>query len=164
MVEKYEGTHSGVYSIEMIDEMDVNYGGCKYIGTILGFVEDEDEAKKITDILNEQDAKILSLERELAKWLVVDAMKPSHDVAEEKEVIGTLKINDEPVYYNSNGLSPLEAFKKGLLSMEETCGFCKGNVIKYVIRAGKKNNASEDIDKAIDYLNHLKEICEGENL
>ena len=35
----------------------------------------------------------------------------------------------EPDYYAGNGLSPLEAFKKGLLSREETIGFIKGNII-----------------------------------
>lgn len=67
---------------------------------------------------------------------------------------------DEPDYYASNGLSPLEAFKQGLLSREETIGFIKGNVIKYTVRAGHKHNASEDIVKAIDYLTHLKKLYE----
>lgn len=68
----------------------------------------------------------------------------------------------EPSYYAGNGLSPLEAFKKGLLSKDEYIGFCKGNVIKYTVRAGKKENASEDIVKAIDYLRHLKELYESD--
>lgn len=68
----------------------------------------------------------------------------------------------EPDYYAGNGLSPLEAFKKGLLSREETIGFIKGNVIKYTVRAGHKENASKDIVKAIDYLTHLKRLYEHE--
>lgn len=68
----------------------------------------------------------------------------------------------EPEYYAGNGLSPLEAFKKGLLSREETIGFIKGNIIKYVTRAGHKYNASEDMVKAIDYCGHLKRIYEDE--
>lgn len=68
----------------------------------------------------------------------------------------------EPDYYAGNGLSPLEAFKKGLLSREELIGFIKGNVIKYTVRAGHKHNASEDIVKAIDYLTHLKRLYEDE--
>ena len=64
----------------------------------------------------------------------------------------------EPTYYNSNGLSPLNAFKQGLISEEEFIGFCKGNVIKYTVRCGKKDDAIKDIDKAIDYLQELKEI------
>ncbi len=69
----------------------------------------------------------------------------------------------EPDYYAGNGLSPLEAFKKGLLSREETIGFIKGNVIKYAVRAGKKDNASKDIVKAIDYLTHLKKLYESDD-
>lgn len=68
----------------------------------------------------------------------------------------------EPDYYAGNGLSPLEAFKKGLLSREETIGFIKGNIIKYVTRAGHKHNASEDMVKAIDYCGHLKRLYEHE--
>ena len=64
----------------------------------------------------------------------------------------------EPDYYKSGGLSPLEAFKKGLLTREEVIGFCKGNIIKYTIRAGKKGDCKEDIQKAKDYLNELKRI------
>lgn len=62
----------------------------------------------------------------------------------------------EPDYYKSNGLSPLEAFKKGLMSEEEYLGFLKGNIIKYIVRAGKKDDPVKDIDKAIDYCHHLK--------
>ena len=62
----------------------------------------------------------------------------------------------QPDYYKKDGLSPLDAFEQGLISREEYIGFLKGNVIKYTIRAGKKDNACKDIDKAIDYLNWLK--------
>ena len=64
----------------------------------------------------------------------------------------------EPNYYISDGLSPLSAFKRGLISEDELIGFCKGNIIKYVVRAGKKDDAISDLDKAIDYLNCLKEV------
>lgn len=70
----------------------------------------------------------------------------------------------EPEYYNQNGLSPLTAFKKGLLSENETLGFIKGNIIKYVVRAGvKTSDAENDIEKAITYLNHLKELLNNSN-
>ena len=62
----------------------------------------------------------------------------------------------EPEYYASNGLSPLQAFHQGLISEEEYLGFLKGNIIKYVVRAGKKDDAVRDVDKAIDYCHHLK--------
>ena len=64
----------------------------------------------------------------------------------------------QPKYYKGDGLSPLDAFKQGLISKEEFLGFIKGNVIKYVVRAGKKGNGIEDIEKAIDYLEWMKEV------
>ena len=70
----------------------------------------------------------------------------------------SFKDKTQPDYYKSNGLSPLDAFKEGLISREEFIGFIKGNVIKYTVRAGKKDNAVNDIDKAIDYLEWLKKV------
>lgn len=69
--------------------------------------------------------------------------------------------SEEPVYYNANGLSPNQAFEQGLISNEEFIGFIKGNVIKYVVRCGKKGNPIDDIYKAIDYLQLLKKIMSG---
>ena len=66
----------------------------------------------------------------------------------------------QPIYYSRNGFSPIDAFKQGLISQEEFLGFIKGNVIKYVIRAGKKEDAVSDIDKAINYLELMKEVIE----
>lgn len=64
----------------------------------------------------------------------------------------------EPDYYAENGLSPIGAFKQGLLSQDEYIGFCKGNIIKYVIRAGKKESAIKDLKKAKDYINFYMDI------
>jgi len=61
----------------------------------------------------------------------------------------------EPRYYSKNGFSPIQAFEKGLMSNEEFIGFCKGNVIKYTVRAGSKDDALLDIIKAMDYLTYL---------
>ena len=59
----------------------------------------------------------------------------------------------QPDYYCGDGLSPIEAMKQGLISQEQYEGFLIGNVIKYVIRAGKKGNPIEDLRKAKDYIN-----------
>ena len=63
------------------------------------------------------------------------------------------EMKSEPSYYGSNGLSPLGAFQRGLLSEEEYKGFLKGNIIKYVIRADKKGFPVQDLNKAKDYIN-----------
>lgn len=62
----------------------------------------------------------------------------------------------EPNYYAQNGLSPLRAFKQGLISHDEYIGFIKGNIIKYVVRCDKKGQGVSDVDKALDYLMWLK--------
>ena len=66
----------------------------------------------------------------------------------------------EPEYYNRNGLSPLKAFEKGLISYEEYIGFIKGNIIKYVVRCDKKGQGVSDVKKALDYCNLLKKEIE----
>ena len=157
----YDKTASGWYSINEFGENEYDYG-CDECSTNLAYVEMEDEAKTIVDLLNGKDKKINELTKSISKLLIVDAMAVDVENPNEnqkKEVIGKLKLKvKEPSYYNCNGLSPLEAFKQGLLSKEEVIGFCKGNVIKYIVRAGKKDDALKDIDKAIDYSEHLVEI------
>lgn len=66
--------------------------------------------------------------------------------------------NKEPDYYASNGLSPIGAFQQGLMSEEQYKGFLIGNVIKYVIRAGKKDDAIEDLEKAKHYIDFYLEL------
>lgn len=158
----YDKTASGWYSIDEFGENEYDYG-CDECATILAYVEMEDEAETIVNLLNSKDKMIHKLTRSIGKLLIVDAMASDVENPNEnqkKEIIGKLKLknSNEPSYYNCNGLSPLEAFKEGLLSKEEVIGFCKGNVIKYTVRAGKKDDALEDIDKAIDYLENLKEV------
>ena len=102
---------------------------------------------------------------------VVDLLNEQQDIINELQSIinhcerktgSGKKMNEEkseePVYYNSNGLSPNQAFEQGLISNEEFIGFIKGNVIKYVVRCGKKGNPIDDINKAISYLQLLKKI------
>jgi hypothetical protein len=45
-----------------------------------------------------------------------------------------------------------------LLTHEEFVGFLRGNIIKYSMRAGRKEGASDDADKARHYMWKLKEI------
>ena len=61
----------------------------------------------------------------------------------------------EPDYYCKDGLSPLTAFQRGLISRDEYIGFIKGNIIKYVVRCDKKGQAGSDLKKARDYLELL---------
>lgn len=67
----------------------------------------------------------------------------------------------EPEYYKGNGLSPIGAFKQGLISRDELIGFYKGNIIKYVVRAGHKNDAVEDLRKAKSYIDFYLELLDS---
>ena len=89
---------------------------------------------------------------------IINELQSIINHCERKTGSGKKMKSEEPVYYNSNGLSPNKAFEQGLISNEEFIGFIKGNVVKYVVRCGKKGNPIEDIDKAISYLQLLKKI------
>ena len=63
--------------------------------------------------------------------------------------------SSSPDYYKSNGLEAINVIEAFDL------GFCLGNAIKYILRAGKKDDKAQDLRKAIWYLhremiNHQK--------
>lgn len=52
-----------------------------------------------------------------------------------------------PLRYNSNkGYDVIDVIKDYQLN------FNRGNILKYIIRAGKKDNELKDLEKALDYL------------
>lgn len=61
-------------------------------------------------------------------------------------------------YYDKGGVSVKDIWT-GKLTHEELCGLYKGNVIKYICRAGIKNPTQEidDLKKAKQYLEWLIE-------
>ena len=54
-------------------------------------------------------------------------------------------------HYKDFAIQPLEFITKNKLS------YIQGNIIKYVVRFSQKNG-TEDLDKAIHYINILKEV------
>lgn len=61
-------------------------------------------------------------------------------------------INHPPHYDSGNGLEVLDVIEGFNL------GFHRGNVVKYILRAGKKESALEDLLKAEFYLKREIEI------
>lgn len=53
---------------------------------------------------------------------------------------------DHPKHYQGQGLEVIDVIESFEL------GFCLGNAIKYILRAGKKGDRNEDLEKAIWYL------------
>jgi hypothetical protein len=59
-------------------------------------------------------------------------------------------------HYRDMGMQPWEVMES-VLTPEEFVGFLKGNVIKYAMRAGRKDN-SDDTAKAHHYAQKLAEF------
>ena len=64
----------------------------------------------------------------------------------------TAKDNDpvNPDHYKVGGIETIE-FIEAKLSPEEFAGYCKGNMLKYITRAGHKDDAGQDMRKALWY-------------
>lgn len=47
---------------------------------------------------------------------------------------------------------------KTMLTPEEYRGFLKGNILKYQLRLGKKDNVDKELTKIADYTAEIKEL------
>lgn len=63
---------------------------------------------------------------------------------------------NHPSHYTDGNIECID-YIQDKLTPEEFQGFCKGNALKYISRAGKKNPAkhNEDLKKAIWYLERV---------
>jgi len=59
-----------------------------------------------------------------------------------------------PPHYTDGGIETID-YLEAKLSEEAFCGYCVGNVFKYLSRAGKKGDDLTDYAKAQWYLNRL---------
>jgi hypothetical protein len=60
-------------------------------------------------------------------------------------------------HYKDMPIQPWELMEE-ILTHEEFVGFLKGNIIKYSLRAGRKEGSIDDGGKARHYLQKLKEV------
>jgi hypothetical protein len=60
---------------------------------------------------------------------------------------------NHPSHYNKTSLEVIDAIEAWDLD------FSEGNVVKYLLRAKHKNNAKEDLEKALWYVQRLLENC-----
>lgn len=59
-----------------------------------------------------------------------------------------------PKHYQIDGVGEVKDIIKGVLGDEGYQAYCHGNIIKYILRANKKNG-SEDLKKAREYINFI---------
>lgn len=66
-----------------------------------------------------------------------------------------------PSHYTDGGIETID-YLRAKLSREAFVGFCQGNALKYLSRAGKKGSAAEDFAKAAVYCRWAEEAVEGD--
>jgi hypothetical protein len=81
-----------------------------------------------------------------------------------KEGLNGTSADDFQVSGNHYKDMPIQpwALMESVLTRAEFIGFLKGNVIKYSLRAGRKEG-SDDAGKARHYMQKLKEVLNGYN-
>ena len=76
-------------------------------------------------------------------------------IIEKKQDMKNDNVNS-PAHYRQGGVECIEAIKASM-GQEGFRDYLKGNVMKYIWRYEHKGKAIEDIEKAIWYLNRLKD-------
>ena len=64
---------------------------------------------------------------------------------------------NHPQHYTTYDVETIDMMLR-IWGVQETISFCKLNAFKYRMRAGHKDNAQQDIDKALWYENKMKEL------
>lgn len=60
-------------------------------------------------------------------------------------------VNNPKHYKIMAGVEAIDVIQ-ATLTEEQYLGFCLGNVLKYKLRAGQKGDPSEDLSKAVKYI------------
>ena len=67
---------------------------------------------------------------------------------------------NHPYHYKANGVECIDVMQAAF-GDAEVAAFCKLNAFKYVWRCEFKGKCTEDIDKAIWYLNKFKDLTKA---
>lgn len=67
---------------------------------------------------------------------------------------------NHPSHYNQGGIECIDAIQSAIVSLSGAEAFYTGNAIKYLWR-WKGKNGVEDLNKAIWYIEKLKELVEN---
>lgn len=73
--------------------------------------------------------------------------------------MNNVKNPDSTHYELWQGCEAIDVIKQ-ILTPEEYKGFLKGNILKYQLRLGKKDNVEKEIIKIKDYQNGLRSLNE----
>lgn len=72
--------------------------------------------------------------------------------------VGSPKSTDavNPDHYKVGGIETID-YMQAKLSPEEFAGYCRGNALKYISRVGHKDAMTQEISKAIWYLERWRD-------
>lgn len=138
---------------------------------------EEDDDYYYDDEWDEQEYEELSKDADVdARW--EDGDKHEDDDIRKQAVVDWTKLAESiwrlnaecnkentPSYYSMFNHQPIDVMKERF-SQVELIGFYKGNLIKYCMRLGEKEDEIETLQKIINYATWLKELKEemrGEN-
>ena len=123
---------------------------------------DEEDLDKALDLILTKDLNEAHDTDKLKEALSYSVNDPSSpNMIREKLGFPPYKVNDSvnsPSHYTDGKIEVIDYIE------DKKLGFCLGNAIKYISRAGKKDKdkEAEDINKAIWYLNrYLKQLEEA---
>ena len=75
-----------------------------------------------------------------------------------KEALGMkADMVNHPAHYKVGGIEAID-YIEAKLSKEEFAGYCRGNALKYLSRAGHKDDAAQEYRKAIWYIERLLSV------
>lgn len=85
------------------------------------------------------------------------------EVSENEDKPNKVKNINATHYELWNGFEAIDIIKN-ILSKDEYIGYLKGNILKYQLRVGKKDNVEKEKEKIKDYQNELNEILGNINV
>jgi hypothetical protein len=83
--------------------------------------------------------------------VVLSAMKPKARMQRSIDDV------NQPPHYKIGGIETIDIIK-AKLTPDEFRGYLKGNVVKYLTRAGHKEDAGKDVDKMVWYATKLQTL------
>jgi hypothetical protein len=72
--------------------------------------------------------------------------------SEMERILAEADMVNSPAHYTDGGIETID-FIQAKLDDEQFYGYCLGNALKYLSRAGKKGDWREDLSKARWYIN-----------
>lgn len=74
-------------------------------------------------------------------------------------------MSDDPInpnHYKIGGIETID-YLQSKMTREEFAGYCRGNALKYISRAGRKDATVQEIGKAIWYLERWRDSLTGKD-